>query len=606
MSKLRDQFAPNPDLMRAAEEHAQAEHSRRRTEVDPERRDRLITSMANGDAPGEALSAVTEVELLARSGVDVGVLERLMDAAGKCGATERQAMVTRARQLAAKSTTASTREPNAAPLPDLDVAHLLGDCPILHARVQEVAHIALCLPELPTMAALSVTSCMLAARVVGIMRNRNGTEWRVWPHLYLAAEIRSGMAKSLTRDLIDEERWSSVHGAKCSAVGQMLRDAAALLADRASDDSAQRDAMRRERTKLLAMPEANRIRLREIDRALAQPPLLLPEVKPLHKVTPANFVRVAQRSGFVACLPDEGRTTLEGFATGGPGGQVDVVPLLEAFTGSDYSNSTIQGETRGDHPRFERLHAAMWLPIQPGVLSPSTVVEARTLAKFEQSGLLARLLTSRPREMSVEEAAAQRLRTDIPADTADAWRAMLVHIGTRPIYGDHPLAPTEPIRIPFSPEAVACLLDYQARTTDTSRPGGKHHGKPGSSLVARLADHVARLSTVLAVLREGRADASGVLLQDVERAIRACDTYFEPHCLAVAQRAILDPSADDAEFLLGVIRQESPVRQRELQRKLPRGWDAGRLRRALDELESRGDVQVERSARNAATIRLAG
>jgi hypothetical protein len=74
-----------------------------------------------------------------------------------------------------------------------------------------------------------------------------------------------------------------------------------------------------------------------------------------------------------------------------------------------------------------------------------------------------------------------------------------------------------------------------------------------------------------------------------------------------AQRAILDPSADDAEAVLAAVRRigAAVTRQREVQRELGRGWDAARIKRALGELEQRGAVQVENAPRGAALIRLA-
>jgi hypothetical protein len=600
----RQDLTPSPEFLaasRAAQEaeRAEREAARATVPVDEARVAELAAEIAGGSSAPDADAAAAEVAAIMGAGVPEEAVARVVEVAGRYSPAGRRAIVAAARELRARAP--APEQARAEVVPDLDVDDLLGDCPALLARVREVAGTALCLPDMPALAGLAVTSCALAARVQGGMRNRNGSAWNAWAHLFICAEVRSGFAKTLVRDMIDVEA-ETEHG-KQSAVGEILRNAARVLRPQVSDDAAERDQFKRERTKLVAMAASNRDRLREIDERLARPQLHLPDQKPLHRVTPANFVRVAQRSGFVAALPDEGRATLEGFFAGREGRE-DVDPLLCAFSGSPYSNSTIAGEVRGDNPQFERLHAAMFLPIQPGVLSPRTRDEARLLARVDERGLLARLLVARPRELTVAEADALRSRP-APTDTGAAWRRLVVAIGTEPI-GDHPLAPSTPHRIPFCPEAARAMLDFQARTTDSVRPGGSLHGKPGAALVARIADHAVRLATVLAVLREGRARADEVLERDVLRAIRVCDAYFLPHARMVAQRAILDPSADDAEAVLAAVRRigAAVTRQREVQRELGRGWDAARIKRALGELEQRGAVQVESAPRGAALIRL--
>lgn len=96
-------------------------------------------------------------------------------------------------------------------------------------------------------------------------------------------------------------------------------------------------------------------------------------------------------------------------------------------------------------------------------------------------------------------------------------------------------------------------------------------------------------------------------VEDVRRAVRLCEDYLRPHGAAAAGRSILDPLGDDAEQVVAAMKKRgrASMKQREVQRALGRGWDAGRVRRAVAELEERGEVVVEPGTKGSATVALA-
>lgn len=566
--------------------------------LDPLRAAEVKRALAEGK-PGALADFAAAARTIASCGAARADLDRLVALAASAG-TGRGGDLRAALDWAHSLSAPKPQQVKRHHLPDLDVADVFADCPAARDRVLEVSVVAGAVPDVAAVNVLGFVSCALAARVVGLMRNRNGTPWRVWPHLYLAPEFPSGMGKTLTRDLVD---------VTCSL--EWSRVAAERVQPLASVDAADREALTKQRRKLVGSgdqrPDEVNAEIARIDQRLLSAPLSVPDGPLLGSITPAQFVRVAQRSGFASLLPDEGKAALEAFLAGREGRE-QIDPLLCAFSAQSYANDTIAGETRGDRARFRVLHAAAVLPLQPGVLSPQGDDDARLLSRLESRGLLARLLVCRPRALTAEELRALREGPQ-PSGSATAWRDLLLAVATEPI-GDHPYAPTEPATVPYSDEAVEALLAYQAECREAVAPGGSRHDRPGAAFYARLGDHAVRLALVLAVLREGRATPTTVTLADAQRAIRACANYFAPHGLAVSDRAIRDEVEDDSDRVLREVQIKGEITVRELRRKLGRGWGPrpggkrSRVEDAIASLEDDGRVSVLAAKRGSRIVRL--
>jgi len=570
----------------------------RRAEIDRARRDELRAALERGDAPEELTAVALRLSGLRRGGGDFAGLEDLGDLARRSGATEWAAALDHA--FGVGRPCAGSPETG---IPDLDVAHLFGDVPVALARVREMEAVAVVAPDMPAVFLASAVSCALAAKVVGVMRNANGSPWIVYPHLYFAPEVPSGGAKTLCLNL--------------SGLGENgpLDRAAAAHADRmrglASDDATRRGRMSLKRTRLVARLDDDSVleEIRDLDRKLAAPKVEVPDGPLRGRISPPQFIRKAQRSGFIPFVPDEGKGMLAAFMAGRDGFE-EVEALLCAFSGSVYANDTIEGERRGDRPRFPAMHAAGVVPLQPRVLVPDTEDASQLLKRLGDRGLFGRFLACRPRLLRIEERVAIQ-SADQPTGSQGDWYALLRRIAFE-VVGDHPLAPTEPHRVEFTDGAVAAVLAYQARTTNDVAPGGRLEGHVAEPLMRRLGDHAARLAVVLAVMRCGGFREAEVLESDAARAVRALETYFEPHGLAVANRTILDRVGDDGEIVLQHLRTDGEITARELRRRLGRGWGAGpnqrvsRLEAALKDLSAKGLAVVERAPRSSVVVRLVG
>lgn len=487
-------------------------------------------------------------------------------------------------------------------LPELDVDDLFADVPVVAARVREVATLALCVPDMPALAALAFTSAACAARVYGLAKNRDGSDWRVWPHLFVAPAVPSGCKKTLVRDLVGG-----------TAMEGYAKDLCGRWAERAEADKDDRDVATRRRAvlttttangKALADPsEPARLRAR-----LSQPRVVIPN--PVFAGgSPEQCVRRVQDSGFLFLAPDEGWACLRSFFAGRDGHE-NVDPLLCMFSHSTYSNETITGEGRGDKPLFSSLAGAAYLALQPNVLTASTPDDASLLRKVQDRGLFARMLVALPRQLNVRERQAVRESTGI-AEYAGRFDTFVRKLLWRE-HGDHPLRPTAPRKLVFSSEANAALLRFQADAEDSAAPGGRYENTIGAEWIRRQGDHAARIAVVLAVLRMGDIDDGQVELGDVERAIRLVSGYFLPHALAVAARTVLDPIGDDADTVLEKLRKVGQCTQRDLQQKLGKGWGkqpraggedkSSRVGRAVAELAERGRIVITKDK----TIRIVG
>lgn len=621
MSKL-DDFAPSPEQQAAAAEALRAEREADKQRVDHARAERLAVQLEAGDeaVPPIARLAAGDLEALQRAGVEPEVLERLLGVGACCGPDERAAIAAAARKRLARPAPSAPRPTARWAIPDLDGDELLRDCPTARAHARVVAWRSLSCEDLPVLGWLAATSAALAAKVRGLTHNNDGTEWRIWTHLYIGAEAPSGASKSLIAEAMLRQHLSGPAGVWT----KLRREAEPLVAA----DEAERSLLRAKRIKLERRAEDNEVEIAGIVERLRQPPIREPRVAELGVSSPEHFVRVCQWTGFRAVIPDEAADWLHKFIGGRENEKVG--PLIAGFDGGEAPYSSIAAEQRGDDlVRFPQMHLTLFLLLQENVLSPAAQEEAARLKTVADRGFFPRCLIARPRtllraERHALEAEAERLRQE-GAETGQAYGRILRSLADLRI-GDHPLVPSEPLLVPFTAEATRVRRAYQVKCGDDVAADGPDAGKPGARSIARMHDHAARMAICLACWRcAEEADAAGVELdlrrarvevRDVERAIRACETYFRPHALAVAGRAILDPVGADADLVLTALQKcpelasGSSLSKREVTRRHFRaGWGKqssgrNRLNDALEELERRSDVELAAVDKRSVLIRL--
>lgn len=493
--------------------------------------------------------------------------------------------------------------------PEINADDLFGDRPIVAQRVKEVATEATITPCMPAMAALAVLSFACAARVKGEARNRDGSLWRMYPNLYLAVEAVSGGKKTYVR--------KRMGGSMLTSYAKDLR---LRYADASEADSYERSIASGRITRLrnseIAGKPADAAELADARARLARTAVCVPEFLMSIPNSVEWYVSTLLASGFCALMPDEGKEAIKIFVSGKDGKGENCGPLLSAHTVESCNYGSFASKARGDDRLpFDVVCGGAFLPLQPSVLTPMTPHEAQLLAAIQARGLLARTLVARPRQLNVIERAALRARLDNGeiGRTAEAAYDEFVRNLLIAEHGDHPLAPSMPCLLRYTEPANAALLAFQASAEDSAAPGGKHYGEPGTEFVRRQADHVARLSTLLAVIRDGTIRDGTVELQDVERACRVMTNYFLPHALQVARRTVHDPIGNDAEYVWQIVASVGQIGKRELQVKLGAGWGKGkvgdrmsRLDGALEELAERGWVSIVGPERGRKLIRVIG
>ena len=601
-------------LAEAARQAQEQDRAARRRTVDKERAERLAQQILAGDGPPPARVLAAEVAAALRAGVSVDACRRLLDASREAGATEHAAVLSAALRASQEATEGRA----VSRLPDMPVDDLLAEAPIARAAVYSVARRALAPADLPAMAFLAACSGALAAKAIGLTRNNDGSMYEVRPHLFVAAEAPSGAAKSLIADTMVRRPLGPVW----DAVARSMEQAAARDEEERERATRARDRLRKSDPE---SPEIEQHTLR-----LRQPRVQEPVVLEVGTATPEQWTRQLQWSGFSMIAADEGADWLGKFV-GARDQDAKLGPLLCAWGGDEFAYRSIAGEQRGDsRPMFRRLHAAALFLLQPGVLSPTSKDEQARLKALHSRGLLPRTMIARPRALTVaERRAVERDVRDNPdgGEPVARYHAVLQALARAPLPpGRHPLQPLvevdgamkpAPIVIKFTAEATAERRAYQVRCGDEVAEDGPARGQADERSVARLHDHAARVAICLAAWRQAERDhAAGrpvqlaeavVGVEDVRRAVRLCEDYLRPHGAAAAGRSILDPLGDDAEQVVAAMKKRgrASMRQRDVQRALGRGWDAGRVRRAVAELEERGEVVVEPGSKGSATVALA-
>lgn len=499
----------------------------------------------------------------------------------------------------------------------IDIPDLFGAVPCVRAHVESIAGEVVCAPDLPALAVLAAFSIACAAKVVG---ECDGTAfgdrvWRQEPNLFIAVECASGEDKSRVWNLAVGDAFAR----REIAVREHYAGLQAERAGRLRGVKAALEAKTPLLKKLAATgddPAAQKELEVEVGRLDAQATALAPIEPPAvfinGKISPNDFRCSQQLAGYVALFPDEGKETLIAFAE-------DLAPLLSGFSGKKSSSHSIAGRTNGrkDVHLFNESHVTMWLPLQLGVLSPTTPEAARWLSDMADRGLFGRLLVARPRPVHYNEVdavcaehTARRSVLDLAGIERD-YRELLQAVCNgngegKPGEPPHPLLPHRQRVFKFEPAAVEALLAYQRRNKNATRPGAPSPIESRlASLVVRLADHAHRLATLLAVMRTGSIENGGVvLLDDLERAIRFLDGYAVPHARAVCNRAMMSAVEGDSLKVLSVLSKVGEMTKRALQVQLGGGWGKAvpnakqsRLDDALDDLEAAGLILRSRGKR---------
>lgn len=600
-------------------------------------RDRARASIEDGTADPVLTSLATTCRTLRHRGVRPEEVAALLAAAGKVADPNVHLAV---RDFAYQVGDPDPQpDPAAESMPAIDLDDLFGGSPIIAEMVRWVAGEVVCGPDLPALTILALLSAACAVKVEG-----DADGWRSAPHLYIAAEVASGENKSRVRKMCKASMlaahadkgvadWHTILGKRTGASHVDLRADRQIKSDQLAK-------LKKERASSLVTLEIS-AEIDAIDRALKVKPVPVPGCWQPGKITPAQYMREMEIGGFVAAFPDEGKETLMTFV--GENGKGDLAPLLCGFTGEEYKNSTVTGEQRGDLRRFRDYHSTVWLPLQLGVLTPTTPDDARLLAMLADRGFLARFLIARPRAVTCEEAPGVReahakrwAGVDVATTVEGPYKSLLAAVlhanGQTAVDGDgiaarreeevevglpHPLVPCAPWVFTFTPTAHAALIAYQTRTRDSAKKGGKHDEAMRAAFVNRIADHAHRLATLLAVARVGRIEGGGdVVIDDVQRAIRFLDGYALPHTLAVYERATFAPIVDDAETVLRHVRAVGEITKSALLGRLPLGgreWDKARgsdrltrLEVALESLEARGRITLLAVRKGSVLVRYVG
>ncbi len=612
--------------------------------VDPRRRDGIRVALDAGEPPRPELAAAASLLRSMRlRGFRPDDLEAVRSVLAPLDATEASAARDHAWAVGQPEPAEGDRDGRvSAAGPEVDLDDLFGGAPAVAAACRLAATIATCSTDLPALGVLALLSAACACKVVGRSRDRvAGRLWVGTPSLYVAPEVASGEGKSLVRDVLAgkmlDKRALEValwHAELAEREGEERE----WLAERKNIVTGELRAMAKAGDRGAASEKARD--LAKIKAGIERPPTKPPDWIQWGAISPEHFVRQAQAGGFVALFPDEGKSALARFLGEG-GGREYIDPLLSAFSGASFTHTTIAGEQRGDRSRFNRFRCAMFLPIQPGVLSPATQVDGAMLTRLASRGLLARLLIARPRRFTSAElpgimargwaanadasavratmAAFESLLADVvhadgqaagEGGEGDPARAAEERLVGRP----NPLTPSRPWEFDFDQGASDELNDYQARTRVAAAVGGPADRPGMAELYKRLADHAHRLSTLLAVIRRGGIQGGGVVeREDVARAIRFLDGYVLPHAEGVHRRAVYDPIGDDAELLLTLIRRRGEITMHNLKRALPhdgRGWGKAkggdrstRLEVTIEALAADGQVIIESAGRGSRVIR---
>lgn len=485
-------------------------------------------------------------------------------------------------------------------LPEADFEDLFGGAPIVRDRVRDIVRQRRVPADFPVAGVLAIASIACAARLRSEFTHSNGAPIQFYPHEFVVLAAESGAGKSAAMDdtgFLALPAWVSWLDGQTS--------------DEVFDDKAERRAAQRALSsgKALVREDARRH-----ERRLAQPHVATPD--PLTDDTsPAQFVRDAQASGFLALAVEEGKELLDAFVRG----ETETMgPLLMAWDGRRKNRRRVGDEREGrGAPRFPDLHAAGLVVVQPTVLRGKDQADRDRLREVSKRGLFPRCALVLPRDITADEELAPPDPLPGADDRARAYFDLIRGLLQTQV-GDHPLQPRakgtdgEQVfggwSVSWEPDAAAVVSAFDSEWRAKAAAGGVYHGDELRAPQARrLSHHASRVAVLLAVLRAGRLGPDIVVTaDDAARASRFARDYLWPHADAVLGRACETPVESAMSAVWAHLVEQGAQTRRQLSRKFPKLDEGERaadrrtlLDAALDFLERRGKVEKEEQARGS-------
>ena len=504
-------------------------------------------------------------------------------------------------------TTPAPRAISTSTVPDLDIDDLLGDVPGAPEHCRAVAGVLNILPDMPAIFALTFASAAIAGRAM--LRTRLG----LLPlHLHQIVEARPGDGKSICLARMGRALFREHQERICAAAKRAIN--VARVERRDLEDA------RDDRRKLLksARKDGNALKIarlhdelidieQRLDAPLPQEPRYLAgDVNPMGLCVQM----IAARFAFV--VAGEGSIVLRNFcsaASDGIGGRDQLEPWLCSYSGEELPRTRVGEYKSGGGPQSPTMRAVFLLPLQPGILVPKSEAEAQMLAHLGGRGLFARVMISRPRELSSKDRVPSFSAEEVGRRQAaweDRLRGLLLDVPGH----DHPLAPSEPATLTMSEGAARLLYGYQERMRWGSRPGGDYAEIAAADIAARAGEQAMRVAGVLRLLREGSIRSCEVEEADASRAVRFIEQYALPQARLATERAVFSPVDDDAERVFDLLQKHggTVTRRALLDSHLKRGWAkqrherASRLDAAVAHLVERGWVAEVAAGGKAYTV----
>lgn len=551
------------------------------TTIKYDQRDALVSRIRSGEIPTRLAPALKVARELAAHGSPVLAAQAYLGHWTELTTTERSALLTAIYYQV-------PGEAGDAHLPVIDIDDLFGKAPIVIEQIRGVAKATSSSTDLMALGALAAASSALARKV----EIHPGDGWTTYPHLYIAVEATSGAGKGpMTKRmgcLGAIRKWQADLVTRHEADHRRRRLDREILADERSDKKrALKKASPTDKAGLMA-------EVLSMDERLESPTPALPWFV-ANDVTPQRFVDMAHASGFVMLCHGEGKVILKAFT--GKSDTMDGIGVwLSAWSVEDDDRDRVHTADKA-RPRDSRLAATCLLPLQPGVLAPTTPEAQTMLRDLADRGMFGRLIVARPRRVDVDESIEVEL--DNGARELQArYDALITGLCESAIELDpsRPLAPAQPAIARLDKDAGAAFLQFQTHYKAMANPGGPYATEFYEPVAQKHGEQALRIATVLAALRVGRFDADGfrVTLDDWQRAARFCENYVLPHALACSDRISLTMVGADAAEIARVVAERAPMTRSALRKGPFHTWDPERTNDRKDRFDPAFDTAVKK------------
>lgn len=479
---------------------------------------------------------------------------------------------------------------------DVDPRDLFGGVPAAAEVVEAVAGALNRVPDMPAVFSLTMMSAAIAGKAV----LQVDPDYEPVPlFLHQILEAPAGYGKSQALKMLGVRLFDEHEDRLRASVELAVSRAAVLRGELEDERSDLQRALKaaKKAQKEAALLDEMRDRLAQIDLELKHPAPGLP-LYVAASITPAAFHAKMAAARFVFAVAGEGAAVIRNFVTptgDGGAGRDHLDGLLASHSGERLRDETI---SRGALAPIMR--GVFLLPLQPGILSPISEVEAKLLQQLSSRGLFARMMIARPRLLP-SGVAAPRVPPEEMARRQRAWETLLRGLLEAVPGQDHPLAPANPVVLTCTDAARRRLLAFKDRMSGHGKPGGQWADNAALVDVAeRLGEQAFRIAGVLRLGRAGQVVACQVEEEDAIRAIRHVEQYVTPHAIEAAARAVFDPVDDDAARVLQVLREKGPTIKLSafLDTHFKRGWSQQRNERrsrfeaAVGHLIARGLVAM--------------